>query len=183
MIKVYKNLVLTGLLLALPLPAFAQRRVPATDAAAIGGDIGLFLPRDPILSTGPAVEGFYEYYLSARSSIRLGVGWASPKRAVEHEDALRYVRVAMDVVHNWEGGAVHPFVGAGFGVYFLQPMDNGQSFGDSESKPGGTLFGGAEFFTNRRTSVKAEARYHLVKDTVGVNPDGLALTIGLKRYF
>jgi hypothetical protein len=170
-------------LLAVPSVAVAQRRVPATDSAAVGGDVGVFLPSDDALTTGPTLEGFYEYYLTPRNSIRVGAGWANPKEEREHSDSLRHVRIAIDTVYNWERGAIHPFVGAGLGVYFLQPMDNGNSVGDSESKPGGTLFGGAEFFTSRRMSVKAEARYHLVKDAFGVNPDGLALTIGLKKYF
>ena len=173
----------TASMLSLPCTALAQRRVPATDSAAIGGDVGIFLPRDESLTTGPVLEGFYEYYLSPRNSIRVGLGWAKPRRDLDHEDSLRYVRVAIDTVYNWEGGAIHPFVGAGLGVYFLQPIDNGDRIGDSENKLGGTLFGGAEFFTSRRVSVKAEARYHLVKDAFGLNPDGLALTLGLKKYF
>jgi hypothetical protein len=31
--------------------------------------------------------------------------------------------------------------------------------------------------------VKAEARWHVVQNVRGLNPDGLALTIGLKKYF
>jgi opacity protein-like surface antigen len=170
-------------LLAVPSTAMAQRRVPAADSGAVGGDVGLFLPRDGALTTGPTLEGFYEYYLTPRNSIRVGAGWANPKLDREHSDSLRHIRIAVDTVYNWEGGAVHPFVGAGIGVYFLQAMDNGKALGESESKPGGTLFGGAEFFTSRTMSVKAEARYHLVKDALGLNPDGLALTLGVKKYF
>jgi hypothetical protein len=178
-----RHFILTALLVAVPCTAFAQRRVPATDSGAVGGDIGIFLPRDAALDAGPTLEGFYEYYLSPRISIRMGAGWSSPQGAVDDGDSLRQVRIAMDVVHNWEGGAIHPFVGAGIGVYFLQPKDNGHAFGDSENKLGGTVFGGAEFFTTRTVSVKAEARYHLVQDAFGGNPDGLALTVGLKKYF
>ena len=132
---------------------------------------------------GPNVEGFYEYYFTPRTSVRVGLGWANPEFDREEDDSLRYVRVATDVVHNWEGGAIHPFVGAGLGVYFLQLRDNGRNLGDSESKLGGTAFGGVEFFTSRRVSVKAEARYHLISDVDSLNPDGLALTIGVKKYF
>lgn len=177
------SLVLLAALLAVPSVAIAQRRVPATDSAAVGGDVGLFLPRDAALTTGPTLEGFYEYYLTPRNSLRVGAGWANPKLDREDSDSLRHIRIAVDTVYNWERGAVHPFVGAGIGVYFLQFKDNGESVGDSESKLGGTLFGGAEFFTSPTMSVKAEARYHLVKDAFGMNPDGLALTVGVKKYF
>ena len=40
-----------------------------------------------------------------------------------------------------------------------------------------------EYFLNRAWTVKGEGRYQWVDDRRGVNPDGLALTIGLKRYF
>ncbi len=177
-----KNFILFAALL-LPATAYAQGRVPHTDSGAIGGDVGVFLPRDGAYDAGPALEGFYEYYLSPRGSVRIGMGWANPKWAIEHSDSLRHVRVAIDGVHNWEGGSVHPFVGAGLGIYFLQFRDNGHNAGDSETKLGGTVFGGAEFFASRTTSIKAEARYHLVQNVGATNPDGLALTIGLKKYF
>jgi hypothetical protein len=177
-----KNSILIAVLAA-PASAFAQGRVPHADSAAVGGEVGVFLPRDGAYDAGPALEGFYEYYLSARDSLRLGVGWANPKRSPEHSDSLRHVRVAADLVHNWEGGSVHPFVGAGLGIYFLQFKDNGHSVGDSETKLGGTLFGGAEFFASPTTSVKAEVKYHAIQNVGLTNPDGLSLSIGLKKYF
>jgi hypothetical protein len=179
----FRHFILTAALLALPCAAFAQGRTPHTDSAAVGGDIGIFLPRDDRLDSGLTLDGFYEYYVSPRVSLRMGLGWADPKEAREHDDSLRHVRISFDVVHNWEHGAVHPFVGAGIGVYFLQRRDNGESFGDSENQLGGALFGGAEFFTTRTVSVKAEASYHVISDAFGINPDGLALTVGLKKYF
>jgi hypothetical protein len=168
--------------LALGGSALAQR-VPATGSGALGGDVGVFVPRQTELTVGPTIEGFYEYYLTPRNSLRMGLGWSQPKFDLESSDSLRHVRVALDTVYNWEGGAVHPFVGAGLGVYFLQFRDNGSNAGDSETKLGGTLFGGAEFFTGRTVSVKAEARYHLVQNIGVFKTDGLALTIGLKSYF
>jgi opacity protein-like surface antigen len=78
---------------------------------------------------------------------------------------------------------VHPFVGAGLGTYFLQARDNGENAGDSETKFGGTVFGGVEFFTSKTFSVKGEARYHIVSKVNDFNPSGLALTVGVKTYF
>ena len=135
------------------------------------------------MTTGPALEGFSEYYLTARDSVRMGAGWANPKFERESADSMRQIRVAVDLLHNWEGGAVHPFVGAGLGSYFLQEKDNGDNFGDQETKFGGTLFGGAEFFTSNPLAFKAEAKYHVVSNADGFNPDGLSLTVGLKKYF
>jgi hypothetical protein len=165
-----------------PSQVFAQR-TPHADSAAVGGDIGVFIPQDDFLDNGLNLEGFYEYYISSRTSIRLGAGWMYPKFSHDDEDGFRYIRVSGDIVRNWEGGSVHPFVGAGLGVYFIQEKDNGNSFGDDHTKLGGTIFGGVEFFTSNTVSVKGEARYHLIDNINGLNPDGLALTIGLKKYF
>ena len=164
-------------------PAWAQLRVPHEDSAAIGGDVGVFLPKQDGMDPGPVLEGFYEYYFDARDSVRMGVGWANPKLERESQDSMRQIRVAVDLLHNWEGGSIHPFVGAGLGTYFLQPRDNGHNAGDSKTKFGGTLIGGLEFFTSDTFSVKAEGRYHIVMKADGYNPSGLALTIGAKTYF
>ena len=173
---------IAGLLCA-PTPAAAQRRMPHAGAGALGGEVGIFLPRQDTMTTGPAIGGFYETYLDARDSLRLGAEWQNPKVDVEHADSVRQVRIGGDLIHNWEGGAVHPFAGAGLGAYFLQPRDNGNSSGDSTTKFGGTLLAGAEFFTAKTFSVKGEARYNLVSKSNGYDPSGLALTIGVKSYF
>ncbi len=178
----YIHFILTAVLLALPSTAAAQR-VPTTDSGAIAGEVGLFIPRDDALSPGPTLEGFYEYYFSPRQSIRLGLGWARPEYDSDERWKLRYLRVPIDLVYNWERGAVHPFVGAGLGIYFLQETFDGDNRGDSETKLGGTLFGGVELFTTRTASVKIEGRYHAVSNVGGLNPDGLALSVGLKKYF
>ena len=160
------------------------QRTPHADTAAVGGDVGVFIPRDDALSWGPDLEGFYEYYITPRTSLRLGLGWMKPDFEGDNDVSLRYIRVGGDIVRNWEGGAIHPFVGGGLGVYFIQLRDNGHNVGDGDSKLGGNIFGGVEFFTSNTLSVKAEARYHLVENINGfINPDGLALTIGLKKYF
>jgi len=164
-------------------PAVAAAQTPRADSGAVGGDLGIFLPKTDSMKSGATLEGFYEYYPMARTSIRLGMGWANPKLKSDEEDSIRWFRVAGDVVYNWEGGNVHPFVGAGLGIYFLQQKDNGESLGDSETKFGGTIFGGAEFFTSNTLSFKGEARYHLISNIGDYNPDGLALTIGVKKYF
>ncbi len=180
--RTLKHFILIAALLALPATASAQR-VPHTDSAAIGGDVGVFIPREEALKWGPNLEGFYEYYFEPRTSVRIGLGWLRPRFDREEDDGIRYIRVPVDVVYNWEGGAIHPFVGAGLGVYFLQLQDNGNNVGESQTKLGGTFFGGVELFTDDTVSFKLEARYHAVQRTFGLKPDGLALTVGLKKYF
>jgi hypothetical protein len=166
--------------------AEAQGRTPRTDSAAVGVDVGVFRPSDDVLEPSLSLDGFYEYYMSPRTSLRLGAGWTEPEYDPDPNETLRYIRVGGDLIHNWEGGAIHPFVGAGLGIYILQPRLNGNDRADSESKLGGVLLGGLEFFTSNTVAVKAEASYHLISnvDVFGPrNPDGLKLTIGLKKYF
>ena len=170
-------------LLALPATTAAQERMPHRDAGAIGGEVSLFLPRQNGMTTGPELGGFYEYYLTARDSLRLGGGWANPKQEENSNATMRQIRFGVDLIHNWEGGAVHPFVGAGLGTYFLQPRLNGANLGESATKVGGTLIGGVEFFTSDTFAVKTEARYNVVQKSGPYNPSGLSLAIGVKTYF
>lgn len=173
-------------LLCAPSQSAAQGRMPHSGAGSVGADVGLLLPKDDAMTTGPVIGGFYEHYLTGRDSVRAGVEWQNPKVDVEHADSVRQVRVGADLIHNWEGGAVHPYVGAGLAGYFLQRRDNGNDFGDGASKLGGTLLGGAEFFASKTVSVKGEARYNIVPKVASwgeYNPSGLALTIGVKSYF
>ena len=178
--------IVSTLVLCIAVPAQAQRREarnPHQGSSAVLGEVGLFLPTQDGMTTGPAVEGAYEYYLTARNSLRLGVGWANPKLDREHSDGTRQIRVGGDLVHNWEGGAVHPFVGAGVGSYFLQSIDNGNTIGPSNTRFGARLLGGVEYFTSRSFAIKGEGRYDAVMKANGYNPSGLTFSIGVKSYF
>lgn len=168
--------------LSFPAAVSAQGRMPHRDAGALVAEVGAFLPRQDGMATGPSIEGFYEYYMTPRDSLRVGAGWANPKQEADSDNTMRQIRIAVDLLHNWEGGAVHPFVGAGLGTYFLQPQSHGTS-GDTATKLGGTLLGGVEFFTSKTFAVKGEARYHIVTKSGPYDPSGLALSIGVKSYF
>ena len=172
-----------ALVLALPTQAWAQRRMPHADANAVGAEVGLFLPQADGMGTGPDIEGTFEHYIDARDSVRFGVGWMRAQQENDSNKNVREVRIAGDLVHNWEGGAVHPFLGAGLGVYFVQPRVSGSDNGSGSTEFGGTILGGAEFFTSKTFAVKAEARYHIVTKFNDYDPSGLALTIGVKSYF
>ena len=170
---VVKHFILTLILLASPSAAMAQS-APATESGAIGADGGLF---GAGLAAGPTFEGFYEYSFSPRTSIRIGLGWARPQ-----EDE-QWLRVPIDLVYKRDRGSVRPFGGAGLGIYFGQ-----DEFWDGEitreTKLGGTLFGGIELYAKpSAASFKIEARYHAVRNNTIGNADGLALTLGFKKYF
>src|SRR5436190_9451468 len=169
--------------LGLPATTAAQERMPHAGAGALSGEVSVFLPQQSGMTTGPELGGYYEYYLTARNSLRLGVDWANPKQEADPNARTRQIRVGVDLIHNWEGGAVHPFVGAGLGTYFLQPRLNGANLGESATKVGGTLIGGVEFFTSDTFAVRTEARYNVVQKSGPYNASGLSLAIGVKTYF
>lgn len=175
--------VFTGIMV-LPSTASAQyRRTPYPDLNAVSAGIGVFAPHEEGMSTGLLVDGMFEHYMSSRDSVRLDASWASPHRSDDSAVGTHQLRIGGDILHNWEGGSIHPYVGAGLGVYVLQNYSHGTNIGDHATKLGGDLIGGVEFFTTRTFSVKGEAAYHIVMKSGDYNPSGLALSIGAKAYF
>jgi opacity protein-like surface antigen len=169
-----------ALLLVFAASAFAQ---PRQGQAAVGGDIGLFFPSDDQLDGALFGGGFVEVYATPRVGIRPSLFWTAPEYERGTDENENQMRLGVDVIYNWEGGIVHPFVGAGIAAHFLQFTSDGEDVDDSDTNLGFALLGGVEYFLNRAWAVKGEGRYQWVDDRPSVNPDGFALTIGLKRYF
>lgn len=172
-----------GLCITAPVLATAQGRVPHEESTALGFDVGAFMPRSELLDGAGLMSVNYDYYVTPRVSLRSSFGWTNPEFDASGPDSLRQMPLRLDMNYNWEGGAWHPFVGAGLGAYFMQFRNNGQTIGDSETKLGVNLGGGLEYFFNRTVALKGEGRYHAVQKARGVQPSGLALTAGLKTYF
>ena len=161
-----------------------RRRQPHTGSEAVGFEVGAFVPNDDQFDSDLLVNGLFEYYLTPRVSLRTEFGITDPGHAREPADSLRQVPLRLDVNYNWEGGVLHPFVGAGVGAYFLRNKDNGRPFGQTFTEPGINLQGGLEYFLNRRVTLKGEARYHRIDSLPGgPDPSGWALTLGMKRYY
>ena len=178
------SLLALGVCAMIPASLAAQERVPHAGTAAVGFEVGAFLPADAALDNSLLVGGLFEYYVTPRVSLRTDVGWASPGLSREPADSLRQLPLRLDVNYNWEGGNWHPFVGAGIGAYVLQVKDNGHAFGESQTKAGFSLGGGVERFIAPTLALKGEVRYHRVnRTTTGRDPSGVSLTAGVKRYF
>jgi len=163
--------------------AFAQARQPAEDSVAVGGAVGALLPTEDALTNSLYLEGQFQFQVSPRVGVRFGVGWTDSEFDREDEDSLRQIRIGADLLYNWERGAWHPYVGAGLGAHLLQEKDNGRDIGDGESKLGGSMLGGVEYFFTRDTVISGEARYQFVQDIRGLSPSGLLLAAGVKKYF
>lgn len=169
--------------LAIPPLASAQPRQPAEGSIAVGGAVGAFLPSEDAFETAPYFEGQVQFQVNPRVGVRFGVGLTDPDFEREDGDSLRQIRLGADLLYNWERGAWHPYVGAGVGAHLLQFKDNGHDIGDGESKLGGSVLGGIEYFFTRDAALGGEARYQFVDDIDGVGPSGLLLAVGVKKYF
>lgn len=170
-------------LLAAAAPSYAQARVPDSQSMAVGVDAGVLFPGDH-LDPGPVVNGLWEYYLTPRTGVRATLGWANPPFERNDEDSQRQIKLALDLLYNWEYGKIHPFVTGGGGVWFLQEKDNGNDFGDSENTPGLTVGAGIDYFVTRTATVKFEGRYDWVAvDDGRPDPSGISLTVGVKKFF
>lgn len=164
-------------------PAQGLAQVPDSGMAAAGVDAGVLFPGDR-LEPAPVVNGFIEYYVTPRAGVRGTAGWADPSLDREEDDSQRQIKLALDLLYNWEYGKVHPFVGGGGGVWFLQEKDNGEDFGDGETAGGLTFGAGLDYFITRSATVKFEGRYDWVAvDDGRPDPSGVSLTVGVKKFF
>lgn len=164
-------------------PAEAQSRVPDSQTMAVGADAGMLWPGDH-LEPAPVINAFWEYYLTPRAGIRTTAGWANPSFEREDSDSQRQIKLALDLLYNWEYGKVHPFVTGGGGVWLLQEKDNGDNFGDGETVGGLTFGAGLDYFIARTAALKVEGRYDWVAVDEGrPNPSGISLTVGVKKFF
>lgn len=179
-----KSVVLGGALAYVLLPtAAAAQPVPDAGQVAAGGEIGVFIPTDEQLEPGIVGGGLIEFYITPRLGIRGSVTAIRTSYDRVDDDDERQLRFGADLIYNWEFGKVHPFAGGGVGIHLLRFYRNGDNEGPNDSNFGAQAIGGAEFFLNRAWTVKAEGRYQWVADRPSLDPDGLALTVGLKRYF
>jgi outer membrane protein with beta-barrel domain len=183
------RLIVTLSLLIVGAPhAYAQRRVPATGMWGLGGSIGAGLPSDPSLSNGFEFAANLERYVTPRVSIRGQLGGMSTDIVGRHfTGTLNPVILDGNVVYNWEGGAVHPFVTGGGGIYFYRSSINGVP-AMTDTRPGFDFGGGLELFFNRRTTMTTEALYHVVSHvdtpiTTFNQGQFWTLGVGVKRYF
>jgi opacity protein-like surface antigen len=171
-----------SIVLAAPSIASSQP-VPNTGQLAAGADVGAFLPSDDQVDSSFIVGGFVEYYFTPRLSIRGSVSETRPSYERGTDEEERQLRLGADVIYNWEHGRIHPFAGGGLGMHRLRFYNDDDNLGSNDSNLGISGLGGVEVFLNRAWTFKIEGRYQWVDDRPAYDPDGFALTFGIKRYF
>jgi hypothetical protein len=173
-------------------PSAAQGRertpVPNTGMWAIGGAIGGGAPRDPSLNGKVDIAASVERYFSPRVSIRaqLGGEWNDIVNR-GFTGTLSPVFLDGNIVYNWEGGAWHPFLTGGVGMYRYRSFEN-QTRSMTDTSAGLDGGGGIEYFVNRHVTFDGELLYHAVGKvqtplTTFNQGEFWTFTVGVKRYF
>ncbi|MEK6629962.1 MAG: outer membrane beta-barrel protein [Acidobacteriota bacterium] len=165
-----------------PVAAGAQHRQPKVGAIAVGGDGGAYAPGGD-LHAGARVDGFVEFYVLPRISIRGMGGWME-NRLVVGDESVSQRRLSVNVIYNWEAESWHPFVTAGVGGQFFRYTQGRDPAGAMTTKPAFNVGAGVEYFSRPTLTLKFEGTYYRVRSTEAHrNPSGLAVTAGIKKYF
>ena len=168
-------------------PRVTSSRVPAAGMVAVGASVGADIPSDPNLDKGLDTAGTIEGYLTPRVSIRGQVAaawWDIVGRGFT--GTVKPLYFDGNIVYNWEGGAVHPYVTAGIGAYRFRSETGGRE--GSDTKAGFNIGGGFEYFFARRSTFTGEVLYHKVDSfstPLGSFGDGSfwRIAMGMKTYF
>jgi hypothetical protein len=178
------------LLFALAAPAAAQARrgpVPARGMNAVGLSAGLAVPGDDTLSSGPVLALSVEHYFRRRLSIRgqLSGAWFDIADTGD-DNGVSPAAFDANVVYNWEGGAVHPYVTAGLGLYTYRFTENDVDSHDATA--GVNLGGGVEYFFTRRDTLTIELLFRPIVGEVdsvsrSYTPWYWSASGGYKKYF
>jgi hypothetical protein len=158
-------------------------RTPDKGVIGYGGNLGVLFPDDAFENT-LTIDGFGEYYVTPRVSVRTTLAFESPGLNGRTEDHFREVKLLFAGVYNWEKGSWRPFATFGTGFYFVRLHLENTTDPPGETRGGINLGGGTEFILNHESSIKTELRWDIVSHPFPL-PDatGATLTFGYKRYF
>ena len=169
--------------MASPIVAQTRVRTPEKGVIGYGFDAGVLFPDDAFENT-LAIDGFGEYYVTPRISVRGMLAYANPGVALRTEDHLREVKLLFSGVYNWEKGPWRPFAQFGAGAYFVRLHLDASDDPPGETRGGLNFGGGAEYLLDSESSIKTEFRWDVVSHPTS-QPDasGATFTVGYKRYF
>jgi hypothetical protein len=174
-----------ALTIAAASPAEAQTSRPTPDRHLIGYGVdgGVLFPDDDFESTF-TLDGYGEFYLTPRVSVRGMAAWASPGIKGRTEDHFRQVKLLFGANYNVAYKRWRPFAGGGAGAYFVRLKLDGQEDPDGEKRGGIYFGGGSDFIIDDESAIKIEFRWDFVSDPPGqYDASGPSLTFGYKRFF
>jgi len=168
-----------------PSLAAAQPQLqPHGGSVAIGGDIGFYIS-DEELNVTYTPQVFFEFYPTNRWSIRTMVAYHRPDYTDGGRSLDQWVGT-VNLTHNWEYDYWHPFVSIGAGYYSAQYIEGDATYiGPRYNRPGANLAAGVEYFWSPKIAIKFEVDLHVVRSikAVEAGSEGMALTVGIKKYF
>jgi hypothetical protein len=175
-----------GVLAMWAAPAAAQQ-VPTTNQNAVGFTAGASMPYDDALESGVDLGVQAEHYLTPRASIRGKVSGAWFDIASRSfRGTIQPIAIEGNVVYNWEGGVVHPFVTGGIGLYHFRFEE--AEVDSSDNKVGLNFGGGLEYFLTRRDTILGEVNFKVIPGRTDsrlsdYEPGYWGFTVGYKKYF
>jgi hypothetical protein len=167
-----------ALTLALPVAAAST---PEKGDMAVSFNVGLANAFDSDFDkVEPVLTGTYEYYTSPRFSWRGLLGVTTFDANLPGDPSLDVTFVNANVVYNWEGGRIHPYVTGGVGFYDKSGSSNLPSLFD-ERVFGVNAGGGINWFLGSRWGLKFEGTLHGVS---GESPNTIFIgTAGAMFWF
>jgi hypothetical protein len=121
---------------------------------AVGGSAGVAAPTDDSLSAGFDLAGNVEGYLTSRVSVRAqvsGAWWDIVGRGFT--GTVSPFVFDGNLVYNWEGGKVHPFVTGGVGPTITAPTSITKPMAATRSLAEISAAGSSTFFRGARRSL------------------------------
>jgi len=128
----------------------------------------------------PVFTGSFEYYTSPRVSWRGLLGVTSFDADFPGGGSVDATFLTGNILYNWEGGSVHPYVTGGVGVYQKDGSSSLPSEFD-ETVIGLNGGGGIDWFLGSRWALEFEGTLH---GLTGEDPNTFLLaTAGIKFWF
>jgi hypothetical protein len=184
MIMLGKALLLPALLLVsspIALSAATPSTAPKEGDMAVSFNVGLAKAfDDDFEDLEPVFTGSFEYYTSPRVSWRGLLGVTSFDADLPGNASVDTTFLTANVLYNWEGGVIHPYLTGGAGLY----QKNGSS--DLPSRFDESVFGvngggGIDWYLGSRWALEFEGTFHGLS---GENPNTLFLgSAGVKFWF
>jgi len=184
MTRTSKALLLSAILIMFsPIAALAATRSTAPNEGDMAASFNVGFARafdNHFEEIDPVFTGTFEYYTSPRVSWRGLLGVTSFDADRPRNANIDVTFLTANVLYNWEGGQVHPYVTGGIGLYGKDASSALPSDFD-ETVFGLNGGGGIDWFLGERWALEFEGTVHSL---TGEDPDTALLgTVGIKFWF
>ena len=184
MTRTLRTLFLATILLMLsPLSLLAATpsTAPKKGDMAASFNVGAAMPfEDDFDDLEPVFTGSFEYYTTPRVSWRGLLGVTSFNADSPGNSSVDTTLVTANILYNWEGGHVHPYVTGGIGAYDKNASSDLPSKFD-ETVVGLNGGGGIDWYLGSRWALEFEGTLH---GLAGEDPNTILLaTGGVKFWF